>query len=104
MDLRFHPDALEELYAAIARLESEHPGVGSLLLDTVEAQVQRAARLPQSGARVPGFPEPLNVRRFVVRRFRYAIVTALVAGVPTVIALAHTSREPGYWRRRLDAG
>jgi hypothetical protein len=53
MDLRFHPDALEELYAAVAWLESERPGFGVRLLDAVEARVERVARFPQSGARVP---------------------------------------------------
>lgn len=74
------------------------------LLDEVSARVEQAASFPRSGSPLVGFEDHHDVRKHVVRRFRYVVTTALVDGVLTVIAVAHTSREPGYWRERLVRG
>jgi len=36
-----------------------------------------------------------------VRRFPFLIVYAMLGDQLVVIAVAHTSRKPGYWRERL---
>jgi hypothetical protein len=51
--------------------------------------------------RVLGFDRERDVRRFVVLRFPYSIVTAIVDGRRAVVAVAHTSREPNYWHDRV---
>lgn len=101
MLLPFHPDATTELDHAVAWHEHERTGYGSFLFDEVIRKVEQAARLPRSGAPVLGFPARYDVRKFVVNRFRYVVITALVDEQRTVIAVAHTSRAPGYWRDRL---
>ena len=40
-------------------------------------------------------------RRFLVTGFRYSFVYRVNANEIQVIALAHYSRQPGYWRERL---
>lgn len=100
--LPFHPDALAEFRAAVALHEEDRPGFGALLIEAVTDKVGQAARFPRSGTPLAGFDERHDVRQFAVRQFRYLVVTALVTRVErTVIAVAHTSREPGYWRDRL---
>lgn len=42
-----------------------------------------------------------DVHRFVMERFPFTIVCTELADEILIIAIAHTSREPGYWRRRL---
>lgn len=101
MHLPFHPDALVELDHAVAWHEHERAGYGSILFDEVVRKVEQAARFPQSGAPVLGFDARHDVRKLVVSRFRYVLITALVEDELTVIAVAHTSRAPGYWRDRL---
>ncbi|MCB9713119.1 MAG: type II toxin-antitoxin system RelE/ParE family toxin [Myxococcales bacterium] len=81
--------------------ERERTGYGAVLFEEVTRRVEQAARLPRSGSPLMGFEARYDVRKYVVRRFRYVVITALVDGVLTVIAVAHTSREPGYWRARL---
>lgn len=39
-------------------------------------------------------------RRLVMRRFRYALIYAVVGDQIRVLAVAHHSRRPGYWRGR----
>jgi hypothetical protein len=60
--------------------------------------LQQIREFPESGS-----PDPRTGTRSVfVLGFRYAIVYVLEDGWATVIAIAHTSRRPGYWRDRLD--
>jgi hypothetical protein len=42
------------------------------------------------------------VRFRLVDRFPYQIVLELRRESVLVLAVAHTSRRPGYWRRRVD--
>jgi hypothetical protein len=42
-----------------------------------------------------------GVKRLPLRRFPYAVVVRAEASELVVIAFAHTSRRPGYWRDRL---
>lgn len=102
MRLRLHPAAVVELEQAVVYLDDERPGFGSLLLEEIALRIAQAARLPKSGAPISGFSERYGVRQFVAKRFRYVVVTALVADERLVVAVAHTSRMPRYWRGRLN--
>ncbi|MCX4244171.1 type II toxin-antitoxin system RelE/ParE family toxin [Paraliomyxa miuraensis] len=103
MELPFEAQAAEELWQAVEWYESEREGYGELFLDEVEAKVARAARFPHSGPRVflPNVEPGHDIRRFPLGRFQYQVITAIVAGERAVIAVAHTSRRPGYWQDRL---
>jgi plasmid stabilization system protein ParE len=43
-----------------------------------------------------------STRRFLLQRFPYHIVYWADASRVVVIAVAHLSRRPGYWRDRLE--
>jgi toxin ParE1/3/4 len=103
MELPFEEAAADELEAAAAWYEREREGYGAVFLDEVEAKVARAARFPSSGPRVsiPGLDLAYDVRRFPLDRFAYQVITAILGGQRAVIAVAHTSRRPGYWQTRL---
>ena len=101
MRLRFHPAALAELEEAADYLESQREGFGALFFHEVTQRIAQAARWPRSGSPVVGFTQPRDVRQFVLTRYRYAIITAVVRGERLVVAVAHTSRQPGFWRDRL---
>ena len=38
----------------------------------------------------------------VLRRFPFSVVYAVVADLVYIVAVAHGSREPGYWRLRIQ--
>jgi plasmid stabilization system protein ParE len=42
-----------------------------------------------------------GTRRYLLRRFPYAVVYRVTADRIVVIAIAHTSRRPFYWQERL---
>jgi len=101
MLLELHPEAVEELEAAVAWHNRERLGYGDLLFDELRKRVAQATRFPRSGAPVVGFEPGYDVRSYSLRRFAYRVITAVVNGTPLVVAVAHTSREPSYWRERL---
>jgi plasmid stabilization system protein ParE len=62
----------------------------------VRAALRQVSNFPESGS-----PHALGTRRLVLRAFSYSIVYRIEPDVVTVVAVAHTSRRPGYWRSRL---
>ena len=101
MRLPFEAEAVDELEDAAAWYEREREGYGALFVSQVRRAVDRAADLPHSGPRVHGTDPERDVRRFVVRRFPYQVITAIVGGQRAVVAVVHGRRRPGYWRDRL---
>jgi hypothetical protein len=51
---------------------------------------------PELGAAVDG-----DNRHFVLRRFPFSVTYAVVGQLIYVLAVAHGSRGPGYWKSRL---
>lgn len=99
--LPVHPEASEELDSAVALYESERPGTGLKLLLSVRRRIELASRFPVIGSSVRGFEARFDVRHQVVKRFPFVVITARIRGERMVVAVAHTRREPGYWKKRI---
>ena len=99
--LRFDDEAAEELQLAAAWYERRKRGLGSELVAAVRSAHSSIATNPSAWSLVPGVPPDLGVRRFLLRRFPFAIVYLELEAEIRVLAVAHGSREPGYWRRRV---
>lgn len=95
-------EAARELEAAAAYLEAERPGTGRMFMRAYENKLRLVLRFPQSGRLVANTPPGHVIRSFLIPRFRYLIVVGFVEGAPTILAVAHTSRKPDYWRSRLS--
>ncbi len=92
--------AAEEAIEAAAWYEQERPGLGiefnhaiNAALDLLEQDIVPLARLPKitgsSGA-----------KKLVLKRFPFDIVVRESDDEMIVVAIAHHSRQPGYWRSR----
>jgi toxin ParE1/3/4 len=45
---------------------------------------------------------PYSTRRFLLRQFPFTLIyRERPSGVIQIVAVAHTSRKPGYWKHRL---
>lgn len=97
MKYEFHPEAEQELYEAALRYESEVPGLGRRFADEVERVVQLLLEHPELGSRLDN-----DLRHFILRRFPFSIVYAAAADLVYIVAVAHGSREPGYWQLRVQ--
>src|SRR5262249_27364834 len=46
-------------------------------------------------------PSDFDARKFVLRRFPYAVVYHERKSVVRILAIAHGHRQPGYWKDRI---
>lgn len=97
MKYEFHPEAELELYEAALRYESEIPELGRRFGDEVERVVNLLLEHPELGARVDK-----TLRHFVLRKFPFSVVYVVTTDLIYILAIAHGSREPEYWRPRVQ--
>ncbi len=105
MNLRVHVhvEALDELDEAAAWYEARRPGLGFEFAAEIERVIASIAERPLSF--LEWLPED-PVRRALARRFPYAVFFDVEPERAVIMAIAHTSRRPGYWgtRTTLAAG
>ena len=98
--LRIHHSAEDELAEAASWYESRQSGLGTALLDLTKkamAGIQSGA-LPTSP--VLSVKSELGARRILLPRYPYSIVLYDREDEIVIVAFAHNSRRPGYWRSR----
>lgn len=99
--LRVELEALEELRAAARWYEERRAGLGLDLLASAKEGVGRIRQLPSCGSPVRDVAAELGTRQLLLGRFPYTVVFVELASEIRILAFAHTSRQPGYWRKRL---
>lgn len=94
---RFSDPASAELADAVRWYEQQRPGLGSELFDAVAHTVDLIRVNPEIGDLRTG---QLPTRQFLLRRFPYKVVYRNREQDIYVVAIAHTSRRPDYWKHR----
>ena len=89
--------ARAEFLAEVAYYSQAAPGRGARFAAAVEEATARALTFPLSGS-----PLEPNLRRVVVKNFPFSVVYGPEADGILVLAIAHHSRRPGYWRSRVS--
>jgi len=97
MEIEFHPEAEDEFIAAVQRYESRVSGLGDRFIHELEGLKQLLLQQPRIGAHIGG-----PFRRVVFRTFPFSLMYAIEKARIWVIAVAHQSKRPGYWRARHD--
>jgi plasmid stabilization system protein ParE len=95
LNCRFHPEALEELAESADYYEGKGEGLGSDFIAEIEHGIEYICERPEAWPPLVG-----GVRRFLVRRFPFAIVYSLVDETINIWAVMHLHRKPGYWKGR----
>jgi toxin ParE1/3/4 len=98
--VRPNAEAEEEIRAAIVWYESEREGLGRELWDELQATVTLISEYPAIGSVVHRAKVRGVARRVPLRRFPYFVVYRERPDYIELVALAHTSRRPGYWKSR----
>lgn len=88
--------ASEEFAAAIIWYEEQRPGLGGEFFDAVVHATSLIQEQPEIGT--PS--RDRRTRRVLVQRFPYQVVYRLVVDEIVIVAIAHSKRRPGYWRKR----
>lgn len=99
--LRIDPEAEEEIAAGIDWYERQRPGLGGEFLDAISASLRSLADPGPECTPARGVPPDLGVKRKLVERFPYVILFIEFETTIRVIAVAHGTRRPGYWRQRI---
>ena len=94
-DVSFHPAADEELIEATTwYLRRSHAAAAGFVRE-VEHALDRIVAGPER------YPKTrFGRRRFVLLNYPYDIVYRVIGMSIEVVAVAHHSRRPGYWRTR----
>jgi toxin ParE1/3/4 len=90
-------DAFDEALEAEEELDKRSRGLGALFQDDLSDVIELLMVFPESGRML----EQHSVRRMNLRQFPYHVIYRLEEDVLTIYAVAHHSRQPQYWWRRL---
>jgi plasmid stabilization system protein ParE len=94
--VEFHPGALRDAQLAYEWYFERSPKAAAGFEAELKRSVETIRRDPD---RWPFFTE--GCRRFVLRRFPFSVLYSVHESVVTVWAIAHASRSPEFWTKRL---
>lgn len=101
--VRILEEAAEEATEAASWYEAEKLGLGSEFSEAVEAAIDLIEEDILPLLPMPGKASTQGAKRIILKRFPYDIVAVERPHEAVVIAVAHHSRKPGYWRDRLKS-
>jgi hypothetical protein len=90
-----HPEAEQELEAAVLWYDHQQSGLGDDFLNEFERTLRRIVARPQRWRKIQGDNRKLNFHRFP-----YAIVYGLHGDTLFIKAVMHLHRRPFYWKAR----
>jgi toxin ParE1/3/4 len=91
--------AQDEIEYYLRRYESDSPGLGDRLWQDIQTVAVLISDYPEIGERVRRMRDV--VRRFPLQHFPFFLIYRQFEEHLQIVALAHTSRKPNYWRVRL---
>ena len=91
----YHPAAEAEYFEAIRYYSRISSDLGLSFVTEVENAIQRARQFPEAYGKVAD-----SLRHVGTHRFPYVIIYESRGDRILIWAVAHTSREPGYWKAR----
>ena len=94
--VEYHQGAMADVKSALAWYQKRSSRVA---LDFIEELHRAADTIREAPERWPMGKN--NTRRFLLWRFPFAIIYSEQKSVVTIWAVAHGSRRPEYWARRL---
>ena len=94
-NIKFHPLATDEFKESAKFYESRRTGLGKRSIDAVEKTLALIRTNPPIGK-----IDQEGNRRFRVKKFPFLIIYKVREGKIFVLAVAHTSKKPGYWKDR----
>ncbi len=90
-------EALAEYEEAARYYAAQQPGLDLRFIACIEDAIALICEAPERSRVFAG----REVRRVLTRVFPYAVLYAIEPNHVLIVAVAHYSREPGYWQHRL---
>lgn len=98
MKVRYDPRARDELIKAAEFFESQEQGLGNRFLLEIDKAIRETAASPL----IWPIDKFKTRKRILISPFPYSIRYKIVQREIVIVAIAHQSREPDYWRDRLE--
>ena len=96
MRYEFHPEALAEYDEAACYYKQQHAGLELRFIEAVEEAIRSITADPRRWRLVDE-----DVRRCLTHVFPFGILYTIESDYVLIVAVAHCSREPGYWKSRV---
>lgn len=93
--VEIHPDAIQEAAAAVEWYASRSQQAAEAFTVELDRAVEVISESPE---RWPAYLH--GTRRYLLRRFPFAVVYRVRPSTVQVVAISHGKRRPGYWRER----
>jgi len=96
MSHRFHAEALEQYEEAAQYYASKQADLDLRFINSIQDAIRLILEDPLRWRAFYG-----DIHRCFTRVFPYAILYAVEPDFVLIVAVAHCSRNPGYWRHRI---
>ena len=97
MQYEFHAEARVEFLEVVSRYENEVPGLGARFIAEIERCIELLLDSPLIGKPYGG-----ELRCFPLNdAFPFSLVYAAKGELLFIVAVAHQSRRPRYWKSRV---
>jgi plasmid stabilization system protein ParE len=96
---RLHEAADAELLEAAKWYDAKESGLGEQFVDEYQKAIERILQSPTRFPKLETVRTKRTIRRCLVKRFPYYVAYEIVGDLVTVLAIAHTKRQPNYWIR-----
>ena len=93
--VEIHPDAIQEAAAAVEWYAARSQRTAEAFTVELDRAVEVISQSPE---RWPAYLH--GTRRYLLRRFPFAVVYRVGPSTVQVVAISHGKRRPGYWRER----
>ena len=95
MNVRFNPEAVSELNAAVDYYEENEAGLGIEFVMEIQKGIEMILKYPDSWQQIS-----FSSRRYLVKRFPFGIIYLCYDGTLYIVAIMNLNREPNYWKKR----
>ena len=102
MRLEFHDEAVEDARDAFDWYAERSRRTAEQFADLFEEAAVDIVRNPRSFALLEEEGLEGEFRRFIMKKFKFSIIYHVAAERLIVVAVAHPSRDPGYWLHRVQ--
>jgi plasmid stabilization system protein ParE len=97
MSIRYLPDAVRELQESVAYYHERNPLAAKRFAEAIRVEERHILEQPQAAPRIAG-----EWRTWRIPHFPYSLIYRQVGRDVFILAVAHHSRRPGYWKDRLQ--
>jgi plasmid stabilization system protein ParE len=101
MPISIHDDAAAEMQRHFDWYQLRNPQVANRLADLFESTIVQIAANPGQFPLMEMHRNPGNIRRARLKGFPLVVLYRVTDADVHVIAVSHTSQQPGYWKSRL---